>query len=231
MNSRRASPIQNPIPRTSGQESEIQNPVVLVPGIHDDDRKLTRIRNALHAAGRQAVVIISPQPSDGSVPLDALAVQLAARIAASFEPAQPLDFFGFSMGGLIIRSYLQQLGGLDRAQRLVTLATPHQGSRWAHASRCPACTQMQPGSAFLVELNRRLDMLHQVDFTSIWTPFDLIIVPQRSSVLPVGRMVRVLSPMHGLLPYDPRVVQTVVNYLGVESARRAPKLEATAQAG
>lgn len=188
----------------------IQNPVVLVPGIHDDARKLARIRAALRRAGQDAR-IISPQPSDGSVPLDALAGQLAACLAADFPPDQPLDFFGFSMGGLIIRSYLQQLGGLARAQRFVTLATPHRGSRLAHASRRPACVQMRPGSAFLAQINGELEMLRQVDFTSIWTPFDLIIVPQRSSVLPVGRMVRVLAPMHGLLPYDARVIQVVVD--------------------
>jgi triacylglycerol lipase len=186
--------------------------VVLVPGIHDDAGKLTRIHAALAAAGRDAA-IISPQPSDGSVPLDALAGQLAACIAAGYPPDQPLDFFGFSMGGLIIRSYLQQLGGLPRAQRFVTLATPHRGSRLAHVSRQPAVVQMRPGSAFLAQINEQMEMLRQVDFTSIWTPFDLIIVPQRSSVLPVGRMVRVLSPMHGLLPYDARVVQIVVDAL------------------
>jgi len=44
----------------------------------------------------------------------------------------------------------------------------------------PGCVQMRPDSPFL-QLNQDAIMLEQLNFTSIWTPFDLMIVPGNSS--------------------------------------------------
>ena len=51
---------------------------VLVPGWLDNDRTLTRLRTFLELNGVHAV-ICSPQPSDGSAPIERLAEQLADR--------------------------------------------------------------------------------------------------------------------------------------------------------
>ena len=126
----------------------MQPPVILVPGIGDDERKLRMLVRRLQQAGRQPIAI-SPQPSDGSAPIDTLARLLADAISDALGPDQPLDLFGFSMGGLICRYYLQQLGGLWRTRRFVTLASPHRGT-WV-AYRYPgraAARQMRPYSPF-----------------------------------------------------------------------------------
>jgi triacylglycerol lipase len=72
---------------------------------------------------------------------------------------------------------------------------------------------MRPGSRFLADLNRDLSDLQKVQFTSIWTPFDLTILPPTNSYLPVGEMVQVLSPFHATLLLDPRILQIVANRL------------------
>ena len=72
---------------------------------------------------------------------------------------------------------------------------------------------MRPNSPFIVEINRDLSSLASVEFTSIWSPFDLSIVPATNSILPVGKMRRVLSPAHALMPYDPNVWQVVAESL------------------
>jgi triacylglycerol lipase len=69
---------------------------------------------------------------------------------------------------------------------------------------------MRPGSPFLAELNRDLSALEQLNFTSIWTPVDLTIMPAVSSVLPVGEIIPILSPFHRTLTLDPRVTSTIV---------------------
>ena len=192
---------------SQGQIS-VHNVVVLVPGWLDNEDTLAPLGNALRRAGF-AVESCSPQPSDGRIPIEELAAQLAEFVAARFGSEQAIDFVGFSMGGLIGRVFLQEMEGWRQIRSFVTLATPHRGSYTAYVASRPALLQMRPGSEFLTRLNRDLTPLGAAHFTSIWTPFDLTIVPPWSSRLPVGRSACVLSPAHAWLPRDPRVQQAV----------------------
>lgn len=185
---------------------------VLVPGFNDDERVVAPLARSLERAGF-ATLCVAPQPSNGDAPIELLAKQLAAAIENRLLPEQPLNLVGFSMGGLVCRTYIQLLGGLARTRRLITLATPHQGTYMAYVCERPACVQMRPGSAFLTELNRDLSALHHLQFTSLWTPFDLTIVPAMSSVLDVGNARAVFSPFHATLPLDPRIPGLVTTAL------------------
>jgi triacylglycerol lipase len=166
----------------------------------------------LHRQGIAAYAL-SPQPSDGTAPIEELTQQLAEMIAERFPADTRLNLVGFSMGGLICRCYVQQLGNLGRTARLITIATPHQGTWTAYTYNRPACLQMRPGSRFLAELNRELADLQKIQFTSIWTPFDLTILPPTSSCLPIGEMAPVLSPFHATLLLDPRILQIIAQRL------------------
>ncbi len=188
----------------------MSRPIILVPGFGDNRQTVGKLAAYLSSQGLDPCPI-SPQPSTGTVGIDVLAHQLAGAISAAFAPDQRIDLFGFSMGGLIGRYYLQYLEGAQRTCRFVTLATPHRGTWMSYifSKRQPATLQMQPGSPFLTALNADLSILEQLDFTSMWTPFDLTIIPPSSSLLPVGKMRRVLSPFHGLLLQDTRVLHAV----------------------
>lgn len=187
----------------------IARPIVLTPGFLDDQRKVSRLVALLKRRGRQPVVI-SPQPTDASVGIDTLAVALAQEIDAQLGTDQPIDFFGFSMGGLIGRYYLQALGGAERVRRFVTLATPHRGSWTARLLPVrPALAQMYPDSDFLAELNRDLALLSACDFTALWTPFDLSVTPAQHAYLPTLGERRLFSPFHGTLLHDPNVLREV----------------------
>ena len=174
----------------------------------DNVRTLRRFGAYLEGIGHRPYYC-SPQPSNGSVPIERLAEQLAIYVETTFDRNEPVNLFGFSMGGLIDRYFLQRLGGVERVARFVTVATPHQGTQTARVFPFPAAVQMRPSSDFLNDLNSDLTALEQVRFTSIWTPFDLTIVPSTSSVLPVGRSRRVYAAAHGLIPYDPFVMRSV----------------------
>lgn len=197
----------------------MQLPVILVPGIGDDESKLHMLVAQLQQAGRSPIAL-APQPSDGTAPIEALARLLADAVDDALGPEQPFDLFGFSMGGIISRYYLQRLGGLPRTRRFVTLASPHQGTWMAYLyPGRPAPRQMRPHSPFLADLNADLQQLAQVEFMSIWSPLDLTIVPASSSALPVGRSVRILSPLHGMLLDDPNVLRRVTACLNGETER------------
>jgi triacylglycerol lipase len=178
----------------------------------DTIETLAPLEQALQRRGLAATVC-SPQPSDGRAPIGDLAAQLAEFVTRRFGSDEEIDYVGFSMGGLIGRVFLQHLAGWRRIRSFVTIATPHRGTCTAYVTRRPAMIQMRPGSEFLADLNRDLSALRAVQFTSVWTPVDLTIVPPTSSLLPVGRAVRVLSPAHAWLPRDPRVQRTVAETL------------------
>jgi triacylglycerol lipase len=198
-------------------------PIVLTPGYMDDARKLAWMASYLRRMGLQPV-IISPQPSDATVGIDQLAMRLADEIEHQLGPHQRFDFFGFSMGGLIGRYYLQRLGGATRIRRLVTVATPHRGS-WTvrFLPTRPALAQMCPGSDFLNDLNGDALALAQHAFVALWTPFDLSVTPAHHCYLPPLPALRLFSPFHATLLHDPIVLREVARlFLPGATALTAP---------
>lgn len=187
-------------------------PTILVPGWLDNENTLSRLAAHLNKYGQDAHVC-SPQPSDGTVPVDELACTLGEFIDARFGPDSPINLMGFSMGGLITRTYIQHREGWKRVQKFVTVATPHRGTLTAQFMSRPAARQMRPRSSFIRELNRDLTFLARMQFTSIWSPLDTMIVPASSSLLPVGAMRRIISPAHVLMPYDPQIMRAVLDAL------------------
>ncbi len=152
-------------------------------------------------------------PNNGDVGLDELAKQVANYVALNFPPAQPFDLLGFSMGGIVSRYYLQRLGGINRVQRFITISSPHHGTFIAYGSWRSGCVQMRPNNAFLLDLNLDVQMLKELKFTSIWTPYDLMIVPAKSSQMPIGKEVVLPVWLHSWMLKDTRVLDVVAEAL------------------
>ena len=183
-------------------------PVFLVHGYKDDCRKMMRLAKYLRSTGRDAR-LCTIAPSQGKVGLDQLANQLKSQIDHVCPAEHPIDLVGFSMGGLICRYYLQRLSGLERTRRFVTISTPHRGSLLAWLVDNPACRQMRPGSAFLRDLASDAHRLNRTQFTSLWTPLDLMILPSNSSVIPEARCERLFCLAHPLMVFERRSLRAV----------------------
>jgi triacylglycerol lipase len=189
-------------------ENQQRNPVLLIHGI--DDTRAVFQKMAVHLVLQGwSVYSLNLVPNNGDVGLDELAKQVADYVKATFAPEQRLDLIGFSMGGIVSRYYVQRLGGINRVQRFITISSPHYGTVVAYGSRRPGCLQMRPDSIFLKDLNSDAVMLGQIDFTSIWTPYDLMIVPANSSQMPVGSQVIVPVTLHPWMLTDPRSLRVV----------------------
>ncbi|MDZ8089462.1 MAG: triacylglycerol lipase [Nostoc sp. DedQUE12b] len=189
-------------------ENQQRNPVLLIHGIDDTEAVFHRMAAQLRLEG-WSVYSLNLVPNNGDVGLDELAKQVADYVTATFAPEQRLDLIGFSMGGIVSRYYVQRLGGINRVQRFITIASPHYGTVVAYGSRRPGCLQMRPDSIFLKDLNSDAVMLGQLDFTSIWTPYDLMIVPANSSQMPVGSQVIVPVTLHPWMLTDSRSLTVV----------------------
>lgn len=188
--------------------TKTRNPVLLVHGIIRTSAVFRKMSTYLSQQG-WSVHSFNLTPNNASLGLDQLATQVADYVDKTFPPEQPLDLIGLSMGGLVTRYYVQRLGGIDRVQRFITISAPHQGTRMAYLLPRLGCIQMRPGSAFLKDLNQDATMLERLNFTSIWTPWDFIIVPARSSQMPIGQEVKLSVLAHALMVRDIRCWQTV----------------------
>jgi triacylglycerol lipase len=92
-------------------------------------------------------------------PVEELAAVVAERVEQLTREhgCERIDLVGHSEGGLIGRYYVQKLEGARRVRHLVTLGTPHRGTRWAYSGRLvrhvlPSLRQMAPGSPLLRDL-------------------------------------------------------------------------------
>lgn len=180
------------------------NPVLLVHGILDSATSMQAMGDWLNREGWE-VHRVSLVPSDGSRSLEDLAGQVDAYINKTFSRSQKIDLVGFSMGGIVCRYYLQCLGGAGRVERFVQISSPNHGTWTAWLSNHPGCVQMRPNSRFLTNLNSDLSELEKVQFITIRTPLDLMIVPASSSVMPVGRHVHCWVLLHPLMILQPSV--------------------------
>ena len=189
-----------------------KNPVLLIHGIDDTAAVFDRMTTYLQRRG-WSTHSLSLIPNNGSVGLDQLAHQVAGYSDRHFPTGQPFDLVGFSMGGLVSRYYLQRLGGIDRVQRFVALSAPNNGSRIAHFRWNRGAAQMRPDSLFIQDLNRDVAILKRINFTSVWTPYDLMISPADSSRLPVGQEVQTPVLLHPWMLTDERSLQAIATAL------------------
>jgi triacylglycerol lipase len=189
-----------------------RNPVLLVHGIFRKSGVFHQMSAYLTDLG-WSVRAIDLTPNYGSIGLEELALQVSEYINKNFPANCPIDIVGLSMGGLVSRYYLQRLGGIDRVQRFVAISSPHNGTWMAYTLGGKACIQMRPNSDFLQDLNRDAKALDRLNFTSIWTPWDFIIVPATSSQMPVGKEVKLPVFAHAMMVRDSRSLQAVAEAL------------------
>lgn len=169
---------------------------------------------ARHLESNEFRTYISPlKPNTGRKGIDELAVMLKEFIDTHIAPAEKINLVGFSMGGLVCRYYLQQLGGISRVHRMIFISTPHYGSVTAYVGLNKGIRQMRPQSAFLTALNQDFQTLQQIQVTSLWTPYDLMVLPARSCHIPIGSEIKIPVLMHRLMIYDRRCIEAVSKIL------------------
>ena len=102
--------------------------VVLLHGILRTHRNMARLARALEDDGYHTLNISYPSTS---LPLETLAEHLHARVEEQARlAAGPLHFVGFSMGSLLIRTYIARFRP-DRLGRVVMIGPPNKGSGYA----------------------------------------------------------------------------------------------------
>ncbi len=114
-------------------------PVLLIHGIFDNSSKMEPMDRYLGAHGFQSRYLINLVPNGGQAPLETLAAEVRQRVDQILADtgAPKIDIVAFSMGGVVSRYYLQDLDGLSRTRRFVTISSPHHGTMTAYAMNTP----------------------------------------------------------------------------------------------
>jgi triacylglycerol lipase len=187
-------------------------PLVLVHGLWDTPRLFRRLEQNL--GERRAPLLIPHLPHGlGTTPIRALADQLGRDIEAAFGPDAPIDLLGFSMGGLIGRTWIQLAGGHRRTRRFISVGSPQQGTLTAQpwpGWLLAGVADMKLGSRLLRQLNDNVDALRSVDCASFFCTADLMVWPGWRAVLPVGPRQSVPVLTHQQLMRDPAALDALV---------------------
>lgn len=190
-------------------------PLVLVHGLWDTPRLFRSLQAQL--AERRGPLLIPHLPHGlGWTPLETLAGQLGTEIEAAFGPSQPLDLLGFSMGGVIARTWIQLLGGWRRTRRFTSVASPHRGTLTAlpwPRRFLAGIADMKPGSPLLRRLDADLEPLRRIECCSFYCPADLTVVPGWQAVLPVGPCQPLPGLRHDRLLAEPASLEPLVREL------------------
>ena len=192
-------------------------PLVLLHGLWDTPRLFRRLEQELLRRS-PALELFAPHLPHrlGAVPIREIGAQLAALIEARFGSDTSLDLFGFSMGGVIGRTWLQEHRGCLRTRRFVCLGSPQNGTLAAQLvprRLLAGIADMKVGSALLRDLQRDQVLLASLECHSLFTPTDITVFPGWRAVLPLGTRRSLPVFTHRQLMIHPRAVRAVVDVL------------------
>ncbi|WP_405527349.1 alpha/beta fold hydrolase [Streptomyces canus] len=215
-------PLPSPENGAAQLPTEAKPPVVLLHGFIDNRSVFVLLRRSLAQHGRQQIESLNYSPL--TCDIRAAAELLGRHIEGICERtgSERVDIVGHSLGGLIARYYVQRLGGDSRVRTLVTLGTPHSGTRVAPlANAHPIVRQMRPGSELLEELTRPAPGC-RTHFVSFWSDLDHLMDPLETACIDhadlMAQNVRVSGIGHLALPVHPAVATGIRQVLDTARA-------------
>jgi triacylglycerol esterase/lipase EstA (alpha/beta hydrolase family) len=164
----------DPRPRSLVGGSE--RPVLLIHGILCNRAVWSALQARLRAAGFTSVMAVNLEPPWAD--LEQLAASVQRELLALYRRSQGarVAIVAHSMGGLIARVLLRNLGP-EFISGIVTLASPHHGTRLASGLGCPATRQMARSSTWLRDLNAAQEGRFTVPVVSIYSLEDNLLAP------------------------------------------------------
>lgn len=127
--------------------------------------------------------------------------------------AKKVDIIAHSMGGLPSRYYAKNLGGSDKIDALVLLASPDHGTSIANLCSIQPCLEMRPGSTFLTTLNAVDETPGPARYATWWTPCDEAVKPPESVILKGAANTETACITHNSLSQDVTVYTQVRDWV------------------
>lgn len=176
------------------------SPVVFVPGYGHADRAWSLIGRHLQRAGFTDVGSLDPAATRGDIVRRAKRLRAHVDAVRAVTGSTRVHVVGHNVGGIVVRYYVQVLGGDETVATAVTVGTPHAGSELTPMGLGPAAAQVRPGSNILRRLEESARAT-RVRWISYFSEHDLFVQPPTAGMLknPLLRATNVLVPEHGHL--------------------------------
>jgi pimeloyl-ACP methyl ester carboxylesterase len=164
-------------------EGRAHPPVLLLHGFVDNRSAFALLRRSLLRHGWTRVQALNYSPLTGDIRTAAAMLGPHIERVCAESGHSRVDIVGHSLGGLVARYYVQCLGGDARVRTLVTMGTPHSGTRAVPAlAPHPLARQMRPGSSVLEELAEPAPGC-RTRFVAFWSDLDEFMIPAESARL------------------------------------------------
>ena len=179
----------------SPAQAATKDPVIVVPGFTGGDLVAigyVPLVQRLRGAGYDVTLLTYPDYGFGDINDNAQRLANTVASVRARTGSAKVDLVAHSMGGLVTRAYVKNLGGSTKVDSLITLASPHYGTDLANIAKfltlgscvgITSCHQMARGSSFLADLNAGDDTIGNVRYTSIASKVDEVVFPYSTSWL------------------------------------------------
>ena len=205
-------------PRRSTARKPEQRTVVLVHGYLANRSTLLPLAGYLRWRGFRQVLSFNYRSSEG---VERGAIALREYLRRHVRGGR-IDLVCHSLGGLVARVYLQQLGGARRVDHCITLATPHQGTYNSYWVASRVGRDLRPDSLLLARLQASRRQASPVRFLSVVAGSDNLVVPRVFSAH--EEVVRIPEVGHVGLLFSPRVFRMVADRLAGASMVAIPPI-------
>lgn len=203
--------LMRPLGWTDPQLPEADNnthpPIILLHGLFQNRSCLFWLQYRLRSAGYKQIISINTPPWRD---LESLTENLAKKVD-ELRIKLKIDrviLIGHSMGGMIARNYVQNRGGAAQVCGMITLGSPHHGSKLAPFAVSPMGKTLLPGSEFLRKFNSVAWPKETLAY-AIYTRYDNIVLPADSAKMKNAELIELDGMGHTSLLFHPRSLQAV----------------------
>ena len=189
-------------------------PVVLIHGLYHNVSAWTLFRRRLHAAGFANLYFLGYSSWNQTFPALVMRLeQLLAEVRERF-PNHPPILIGHSLGGLLGRACAQSLEGPARLAGVITLGTPHKGSKLAALG-------LGKLAKSLIYRGPLINRLHDgkrkaaIPCVALYSPIDNMVLPNQAlQTTEAGWVHQETAPIsHVAMLYHRQTAQLVLEYL------------------
>ena len=176
------------------------DPILFIHGIAGDKRQYQPIIKYLRKKGIDNFYEFTYESRIGLHPIKTISKELAEFIKENIKE-ENINIIAFSQGGIIALAYLRYYKNKN-VNKLFTLCSPHKGSALAYLLNLPGFIDLRPNSKLLKELDDFVKKGEE-NIYSIYTPFDLMVLPGWNAKPKKGKIKMVLAPAHNVAFFWP----------------------------
>lgn len=180
-------------------------PIILIPGLFEKHNFLENISDALSLLGHPIYTV-------DSLGRNTKTIKDSAKLVDSLIKEKKLEniiILAHSKGGLIGKYVLAFNNKNDRIKKLITIATPWEGSWLFKLYLHKSFKELRPNSEIIEELRKHEEVNNKI--VSIFGKSDNVILPVKSCRLNGAKNIKVNIHGHHKILFDKKVQEIVIS--------------------